>query len=120
MTSKGDHGNTHKYVNSHDLCMANITLSIDKSIHDRMKNHPEIKWTEIVRKAILDFLVKIEEPDCISSGEFWAQLDEETRDNITYLREHIDFDEELAMQKKLHAMEQERIEKQLRIERGEE
>jgi hypothetical protein len=36
--------------------MANITLSIPDDVRERMKNYPEIKWSEVVRRAILDYL----------------------------------------------------------------
>ncbi len=32
--------------------MANITLAVDDSLHQRMRNHSEIRWSEVVRKAI--------------------------------------------------------------------
>jgi len=32
--------------------MVNMTLAIPKPIHDQMKKHPEIKWTEVARQAI--------------------------------------------------------------------
>ncbi len=48
-----------KYVNSHRKLMANITLSIPNDIRERMKKHPEIKWSEVVRRAILEYLDKL-------------------------------------------------------------
>ena len=32
--------------------MVNMTLAIPKEIHAKMKQHNEIKWTEIAREAI--------------------------------------------------------------------
>lgn len=43
--------------------MTNITLSMEKSVYARMRNHSDIKWSEFVRKAIkqrLDELDKLE------------------------------------------------------------
>jgi predicted CopG family antitoxin len=32
--------------------MANITLSVPDDLHQKMKKHSEIKWSEVARKAI--------------------------------------------------------------------
>jgi len=32
--------------------MVNMTLAIPKEIHAKMKEHSEIKWTEVAREAI--------------------------------------------------------------------
>jgi len=32
--------------------MVNMTLAIPEELHELMKKHPEIKWTEVARKAI--------------------------------------------------------------------
>lgn len=32
--------------------MTNITLSLEDNLHDRMKKHSEIRWSEVVRKSI--------------------------------------------------------------------
>ena len=34
--------------------MTNITLSISSELHQKMKKYNEIKWSEVVRKAIRD------------------------------------------------------------------
>jgi predicted CopG family antitoxin len=36
--------------------MPNITLSISDEIYKKMKKYSEIKWSEVVRKAIVDYL----------------------------------------------------------------
>lgn len=40
--------------------MPNITLSIPQELYERMKRHKEVKWSEVVRKAIVEYLEKIE------------------------------------------------------------
>lgn len=40
--------------------MPNITLSIPEEIYEKMKRHPEVKWSEIARRAILEYLRKLE------------------------------------------------------------
>lgn len=32
--------------------MTNITLAIEDGLHERMKQHSEIRWSEVVRKSI--------------------------------------------------------------------
>ncbi len=41
--------------------MTNITLSIPNDIYARMKMHREIRWSEVVRRAITEFIGKLEE-----------------------------------------------------------
>ncbi|MDI6917655.1 MAG: hypothetical protein QMC80_07660 [Thermoplasmatales archaeon] len=33
--------------------MVNITLSVPKEVHKEMKKHPEIRWSEVARQAII-------------------------------------------------------------------
>lgn len=33
--------------------MVNITLSMPKEVHKEMKKHPEIRWSEVARQAII-------------------------------------------------------------------
>lgn len=40
--------------------MPNITLSIPPEIYEKMKKHKEIKWSEVARKAIIEYLEKVE------------------------------------------------------------
>lgn len=39
--------------------MAHITLSIPDKLYRRMKEHPEIKWSEVARKAIGEYLSSV-------------------------------------------------------------
>ncbi len=64
------------------LLMTNITFSVDQDLHRKMKNHPEIKWSEILRRAIIDYLTKIEEPSQISVKDLRNQLDPELLQRI--------------------------------------
>ncbi|NPA62324.1 MAG: hypothetical protein GXN95_02085 [Methanococci archaeon] len=62
--------------------MPNITLSIPEEIYLKMKKHREIKWSEVARKAIIDYLRKIEESYEISSEELLEELGEEFKKDI--------------------------------------
>ncbi len=41
--------------------MTNITLSVPDEVYVRMKMHKEIWWSEVVRKAITEYIGKLEE-----------------------------------------------------------
>ena len=40
--------------------MPNITLSIPEDLYKLIKNHPEIKWSQVARKAIWNYAKKLE------------------------------------------------------------
>ena len=44
----------------HNIHMAHITLSIPDDLYKKMKEYPEIKWSEIARNAIKEYLAKFE------------------------------------------------------------
>jgi hypothetical protein len=48
--------------------MVNITLSVPGDLHNRMARHPEIKWTEVIRKKLNEYLDSLEEVGEISSA----------------------------------------------------
>jgi hypothetical protein len=40
--------------------MTNMTISIPSELYEKMKKHAEVKWSEVVRKSIADYINKIE------------------------------------------------------------
>lgn len=40
--------------------MVNVTFAVPKELHEIMKRHPEIKWSEIARKAMWEYARKLE------------------------------------------------------------
>nr|MDO8114908.1 hypothetical protein [Candidatus Sigynarchaeota archaeon] len=85
-----------------------------------MKNHPEIKWTEIVRRAIMEYLAKIEEPEMMTIAEMRARMDSETLDLIDELAaKNTNLEESLILREKTHAMDVDRVKHLQRLERGE-
>ncbi len=48
------------YVRSHIIHMANITLSIPDKLHKRIKKHSEIRWSEVARNAMMEYVEKLE------------------------------------------------------------
>ena len=41
--------------------MTNVTLSIENSVYQKMKQHSEIKWSEIIRKMIMQRIIELEQ-----------------------------------------------------------
>lgn len=40
--------------------MTNMTISIPSELYEKMKKHSEVKWSEVVRKSIADYINKME------------------------------------------------------------
>jgi len=49
--------------------MPNITLSIPPGVYKKMKKHKEVKWSEVARKAIIEYLEKLDEGALEVPGE---------------------------------------------------
>ena len=94
--------------------MTNITFSVDDDIHKKMKEHPEIKWTEILRQSIIKYLKKVEEIDVISIKDFRERFNPELLQKI----EELDEQEEILFYKEAKKMEQERLNRLQNIEKS--
>ena len=94
--------------------MTNITFSVDDVLHKKMKDHPEIKWTEILRQAIVNYLKKVEEIDVLPIKDFRERLDPELLKQINELDEH----EEILFYQKAKKMEEERMNRLYKLERS--
>ena len=46
--------------------MVNMTLSLSDELHERMKKHSEIRWSEVVRKSISQKVELLEVMDKIA------------------------------------------------------
>ena len=53
----------------------NITLSVADETHEKMKEHPEMRWSEIARKAIEERLELLDAIDEISSKSRLTEKD---------------------------------------------
>jgi hypothetical protein len=62
--------------------MTNITFSVDNTLHQRMKLHPEIKWSEILRKSLIQYLDNLEMPNKITAEELRSHLPAEILQSI--------------------------------------
>ena len=47
--------------------MANITLALEDDLHERMKKHSEIRWSEVARKSIRQKVEILDAMDKIAS-----------------------------------------------------
>lgn len=67
--------------------MTNITLSIPNEVHFKMKMHKEIRWSEVVRAAITEFMGKLEEKGCseMTTKELLEELGDDFRKNLSEL-----------------------------------
>jgi metal-responsive CopG/Arc/MetJ family transcriptional regulator len=62
--------------------MVNVTVSIPEDLHNKMRKYSEVKWSEVVRKALIEYIGHLEakERRVVSSDELsemlkMAQLD---------------------------------------------
>ena len=94
--------------------MTNITFSVDDELHKKMKEHPEIKWTEILRQAIANYLKKVEEIDVLPITEFRNRLNPKLLKKIDNLR----VNDEINSYKEMKKMEEERLKKITELESG--
>ncbi len=60
--------------------MPKITVSIPKELRDKMKRHSEVKWSEVVRKALIEYMGKLEVMERrVASSEELAEMLRESR-----------------------------------------
>ena len=55
--------------------MPNVTLSIPEELHEKMKKHTEIRWSEVVRKSISEKIDDLEIMDKIAKRSRLTQTD---------------------------------------------
>lgn len=55
--------------------MPNMTLAVPEELHRTMKNHPEIKWTEVALNAMKEYTVRLEVLDDITSKSRFTEKD---------------------------------------------
>ncbi|KKN13122.1 hypothetical protein LCGC14_1009560 [marine sediment metagenome] len=94
--------------------MTNITFSVDDDLHKKMKEHPEIKWTEILRQSIANYLKKVEEIDVLSINDFRKRLDPEIQKKIEELNEQ----DEIMFYEEAKKIEEERLKRLQELQRS--
>jgi len=71
------------YQDNMVIAMVHMTLDIPKDLYQRMKQHPEIKWSEVARRSLAEYLSELSGE--ISSDELRLLLKQETLDAIRSL-----------------------------------
>jgi hypothetical protein len=70
--------------------MVNITLSVPGDLHKRMARHPEIKWTEVIRQKLDEYLDSLDDVDEISSAslrqKYKMEIEEITEKDISFAK----------------------------------
>lgn len=63
--------------------MANITLAIPDSLHKRLKEHNEIRWSEVIRQMLQKNLEQLETMDeIVKKSKFTEKDAREVADKI--------------------------------------
>ena len=65
--------------------MTNVTFSVDDELYKRMKSRPEIKWSEVCRQAIIQYLEETEYPIKWSTEKLRSRLSSTTNQLIRTL-----------------------------------
>ena len=55
--------------------MVNVTFAVPEELHEIMRRHPEIKWSEIARKAMWEYAQKLELMEKIVSDSRLSKKD---------------------------------------------
>jgi len=88
-----------KYVKAHPPPMPNVTLSLPSDVYRRMKKHREVRWSEVVRRAIVEYLENLEGRSR-STGQLLSIIEKQSVDLSSVSREQAE-----AYYKKTRALE---------------
>ena len=55
--------------------MVNVTFAVPEELHEIMRRHPEIKWSEIARKAMWEYARKLELMETLTSESRLSEKD---------------------------------------------
>jgi len=55
--------------------VVNVTFAVPEELHEIMRRHPEIKWSEIARKAMWEYAQKLELMDRITDRSRLSEKD---------------------------------------------
>ncbi len=66
--------------------MTNITLSLPDDVYAKMKMHKEIRWSEVVRRALTDYIGKLEEKGSeMTTRDLLEELGDDFRKSLSEL-----------------------------------
>jgi len=57
------------------MCLVNVTFAVPEELHDIMRRHPEIKWSEIARKAMWEYASKLDLMERLAGGSQLSEKD---------------------------------------------
>ncbi len=63
------------YTQPYLIVMTNMTLSIPEDLHREMRSHPEVKWSEVARRAIQRELERLHTYDRLLSSSALTEHD---------------------------------------------
>ena len=67
--------------------MPDITLSIPEEVYKKMKEHKETRWTEVVKKVIMDYIHRLEEGKHeVTTEELLEELGSEFAKDLSEIR----------------------------------
>jgi len=55
--------------------VVNVTFAVPEELHEIMRRHPEIKWSEIARKAMWEYARKLELMERVTSESRLSEKD---------------------------------------------
>jgi len=55
--------------------VVNVTFAVPEELHEIMRRHPEIKWSEIARKAMWEYARKLDLMERITSESRLSEKD---------------------------------------------
>ena len=62
--------------------MPNITLALPDDLHRRMRRHPEVKWSEVVRRILAEKILALEAMDRLAAGSVLTPEDLKEFDHV--------------------------------------
>jgi hypothetical protein len=82
--------------------MPDITLSIPEELYKKMKEHRGIRWTEVMKKAIMDYIYRLEEGKHeVTTEELLEELGSEFEKELS----EISFEEAVGLYEKMREKE---------------
>ena len=74
--------NTYLHINTQEVKMVNITLTVPEDLKQELKTHEEVNWSGVIRKALQEHLRKIHIANAIASKSKLTQKDVEELDRL--------------------------------------
>ncbi|RLE52314.1 MAG: hypothetical protein DRJ33_04105 [Candidatus Methanomethylicota archaeon] len=85
--------------------MPNITLSIPKEVYEKMKKYKEVKWSEVARRAIVEYLEKLEKSNVYDVEDVAIRLGEDVLSDV----EKLNIDDVIKSFEKMRELEWKRF-----------